>query len=186
MTVPGVDGANDNPLANLWSNLSPAETNFFPVTPVVLTLTPQPDGCNGLGPFPYSTITLAPTGLFLQVTIEINPPSVAPVPIAPGNRGLFPVAILSTSTPTFDASTVDVSTVRFGPNGAQNVLPATLQDVNGDGTLDLVLHFDSKQTGFFACGDTVAVLTGLTTATQTTAAQSFAGAEAIQTPDCDE
>jgi len=164
MTVPGVDGANDNPLANLWSNLDPLETNFFPVTPVVL---------NGSGGCAAYVIPLAPTGLFLQVAIEINPPSVAPVPIAPGNRGVFPVAILS--TPTFDATTVDSTTVRFGPNAAQNVSPPAITDVNGDGLPDFVLYFDSNDTGI-ACGDTVAVLTGLTKATQ-----SLAGAELIQT-----
>jgi hypothetical protein len=30
ITVPGVDGTNDNKFANLWSNLDFGETNFFP------------------------------------------------------------------------------------------------------------------------------------------------------------
>jgi hypothetical protein len=125
----------------------PWETNFFPVTPVFLTAT--------TGALEGTVISLDPTGLFLQVAIEIDPPSVAPVPIAPGNQGLFPVAILS--TPTFDATTVNPATVGFGPNAAPNASPATVMDVNGDGLPDLVLHFDSKDTGI-QCGDIVAVL----------------------------
>jgi hypothetical protein len=30
VTVPGVDGTNDNPYADLWTNLDVGETNFFP------------------------------------------------------------------------------------------------------------------------------------------------------------
>jgi hypothetical protein len=110
------------------------------------------------------------------VSIAIKPPTASPVPINPGSRGVIPVAILSTNA--FNATTVDPTTVRFGTNNAKNSSPASVEDVNGDGRPDLVLHFRSQDTGI-ACGDSVVTLTG-----KTTANISFTGSEAIQTVGC--
>jgi hypothetical protein len=113
---------------------------------------------------------------FSGVSIQIKPGSSSPVPVNPGSNGKIPVAILSSDT--FDATTVDPSSVRFGPDGAENVLAATLEDVNGDGKLDLVFHFTTQDTGI-KCGDNAAVLTG-----KTFAKQPFSGAESIVTVGC--
>jgi len=67
-----------------------------------------------------------------------------------------PVAILGSAT--FDVTTVDVSSVGFGPAGANPVRTGSLEDVNGDGFLDLVLHFRQQDTGL-APGNTQACLT---------------------------
>jgi len=91
------------------------------------------------------------------VEIDIKPGSF-PNSINPGGKGVIPVAILG--TPTFDVSTVDVGTVLFGPGGALPVHYA-LEDVDGDGDLDMILHFKTQETGI-AEGDIEATLTANT------------------------
>lgn len=77
------------------------------------------------------------------------------------SRGRVAVAILSGDT--FAAATVDPATVMFaGASAASHgneTIAASLEDVNGDGLSDLVLHF---RTGDLQLGanDTVGVLTG--------------------------
>jgi hypothetical protein len=61
------------------------------------------------------------------------------------NQGAIPLTIFSTDD--FDASTVDVSTVRFAGAAA---FQSALSDVDGDGDLDLVLHFRTQQTDLMA------------------------------------
>src|SRR5438552_3660567 len=74
--------------------------------------------------------------------------------------GKIPVAILSSSA--FDATTVDPATVRFGSTGTEAAaVRFALRDVDGDGSLDLLLHFNGRDTGI-KCGDTSATLTGTT------------------------
>ena len=96
------------------------------------------------------TVGVSPSGIALynptqKVAIDIRPDS-ATNPINPKSRGVIPVAILSTSG--FDALTVDPSSVTFGAVGteAKAVMGAS-EDVNGDGVLDLLLHFETQATG---------------------------------------
>jgi hypothetical protein len=100
---------------------------------------------------------------FTWVTIDIKPGDY-PNSINLGSNGKVPVAILS--SPTFDASTVDPASVTLA--GAQVALKgkgdkymAAVQDVNGDGLPDLIVHVDT--TAFTPSpGDTEAVLAGKT------------------------
>ena len=112
----------------------------------------------------YARIILIPPPQTI-VVIDIKPGSF-PNSINPDSQGVIPVAILTTSTEagepvTFDASTVAAQTVRFGPGEAAAVQSA-LEDVDGDGDVDMVLHFRTQQTGI-AAGMTEATLTGETT-----------------------
>ena len=84
------------------------------------------------------------------------------------------MAILT--TPRFDATHVDPLSVRFGPAGATEVhRRGHIEDVDGDGDLDIVLHFETTETGIRA-GDTEASLTG-----KTGDGSTFKGKDAIVT-----
>ena len=128
-----------------------------------------------------------PYGLALEIelviVIDIKPGS-DPNGLNPRSRGNVPVAILTTSVADgdavdFDAWDVDPSTLAFGPNGAGIVHgQGHAEDVDGDGDLDMVVHFDIQETGI-ACGDTEATLTG-----QTFGGQPFTGTDAVKTTGC--
>jgi hypothetical protein len=77
----------------------------------------------------------------IKVKIDIKPGSF-PNSINRNNKGNVPVAILGSET--FDVTAVDRDTVVFA--GA-NALPigGSPEDVNGDGYLDLVLHFATQE-----------------------------------------
>lgn len=104
------------------------------------------------------------------VDIDIKPGSY-PNSIKLKNKGSVPVAILSSET--FDATTVDRSTVEFA-GAAPLPIGKTLEDVNGDGLVDVVLHFKT-QTLSLQYGDTQAYLTG-----QTTSGQLFYGYDSVR------
>jgi hypothetical protein len=93
----------------------------------------------------------------VECQIDIKPGSF-PNSINPNSKGVIPVAILTTAD--FDAATVDPATVAFGPDGAAPVHYA-LEDVDGDGDIDMILHFKTQDTGI-SPGDTEATLTAET------------------------
>ncbi len=102
---------------------------------------------NGLG---YEVVVI-------PVPIDIKPGSF-PNSINLKSKGNVPVAVLS--SPTFDATTVNRNTVVFAgvpplPIGKSS------EDVNGDGLLDLVLHFKTQDLNLQP-GDTEACLSGKT------------------------
>lgn len=121
--------------------------------------------------------------LIKTVAIDIKPGS-DPNAINPNSKGDIPVAILTTSTAAgepldFDATTVDPQSVEFGPNGAtESHGKGHIEDADGDGDLDMVLHFKTQETGI-QCGDTEASLSG-----ETTDGQDITGSDAIQTVGC--
>ena len=126
--------------------------------------------------------TLGPVN-FITVGISIKPLAGAPVPMNPGDRGAVPVAILGSAT--FDASTVDVGSLRLGPGDATVFSPgnsggakSTLLDVNGDEFPDLLVHFPNQQIQV-QCGSTSLLLTG-----KTTNGTPIRGTESIQTVSC--
>jgi hypothetical protein len=99
----------------------------------------------------------------ISVGVDIKP-GTYPNSVNLGSRGTLPVAILGASG-VFDATTVDPTTVRLAGAGVAlkgNGTPmASLQDVNGDGSIDLVVHVGTEDLQLTA-SDTIAVLTGMT------------------------
>ncbi len=111
------------------------------------------------------------------VTIDVKPGDGQPAPVNPKSTGVIPVAILSTNS--FDATTVDPTTVKFGVTGTEaSSTQTSLEDVNGDGKLDMVLHFHTQKTGI-VCGTTNVMLTG-----QTISGQAITGTAPITTVSC--
>jgi len=117
---------------------------------------------------------LTVTNEIVEITVAID---IKPGSINPKSRGVTPVAILTTAT--FNAATVDSSTVRFGKTGTEaSPTQVALEDVNGDGLIDMVLHFQTQQTGI-VCGTTSAFLRG-----KTLSGQSIKGSDPINTVGC--
>jgi hypothetical protein len=97
------------------------------------------------------------------LVIDIKPGSDVN-PINCKSKGVIPVAILTTDD--FDALDVDVTTLRFGPLGDEVAIPAHdpachVEDVDGDGDLDLVCHFPTQDTDFLT-DDDLGCVTGAT------------------------
>jgi hypothetical protein len=112
----------------------------------------------------------------IEVGIDIKPGS-DPNSINPCSRGKIPVAILTTGS--FDASTVDPNTVLFGSNCSQAApVQSALEDVDGDGDIDMILHFNTQDT-WIQYGDTSASLTG-----ETVSGQTIQGSDSIKTVEC--
>lgn len=95
-----------------------------------------------------------------DITIDIKPRD-EPNVLQLKSRGVIPVAILGSET--FDVADVDVVTLGFGPSRATpaHSKGAHSEDVNGDGFMDLVSHYPTRETGIEA-GYTEACVTGAT------------------------
>jgi cell wall-associated NlpC family hydrolase len=97
---------------------------------------------------------------FIPIAIDIKPGN-TPNSVNLKSNGNVPVAILSNQT--FDAATqVDQTSLTFGHSGDEASLASChTEDVNSDGLVDLLCHFNTQSTGFLS-GDTVGVLKGKT------------------------
>lgn len=112
----------------------------------------------------YNSIAAMPTGEIgfygaimgpVEVEIDIKPGS-DPNSINIGSKGVVAVAILTTED--FDAADVDETTVELAGAGA---LRASLEDVDGDTDVDMILHFATQDLDLIL-GDVEAALTGKT------------------------
>lgn len=106
-----------------------------------------------------ATIPECPGG---KILVDIKPGS-DPNSINTKSNGVVPVAALGSAA--FDVTTIDLTTLAFGPGGAAPAHDLTnlsvyfdhLQDVNGDGYMDLVSHYPQTAT-LIAAGDIQACL----------------------------
>lgn len=98
----------------------------------------------------YSLVISGVGSPVMQINIDIKPGSgTSDAPINPKSKGKIPVALLSSAD--FNAVMVNVDSLRFGPTGTEaeaNSCGKDGEDVNGDGRLDLVCHFDNQSAGF--------------------------------------
>jgi hypothetical protein len=98
----------------------------------------------------------------ISVTVDIKPGEF-PNTINLGSRGTVPIAILG--TPAFDPRTVDPASVTVASASvklkANGTVMSSLQDVNGDGRLDLVVHVNTEPLQLTSI-DTEAVVEGMT------------------------
>jgi hypothetical protein len=112
----------------------------------------------------------------LVVDIDVKPGS-SSNPVNLKSRGNIPVGILTSAT--FDATQIDVSTVAFGPDGASELHGRLhVDDVDGDGNADSVLHFRTREAGI-KCTDTEVTLAG-----RTFGGESFAASDSIAVRNC--
>jgi uncharacterized delta-60 repeat protein len=134
----------------------------------------QPDGkvivaggtsdiTRGVSDFALARFLGPPTTV--RAVVDIKPDSTNNVVPLRAN-GVMPVAILTTDA--FDATTVDPASVCFGSANDPSKRDCTekhnqghLEDANADGRTDLLLHYETHETGIVA-GDTTACLTGTT------------------------
>ena len=112
----------------------------------------------------------------LSVNIDIKPGEF-PNAIQPYSEGVIAVAVLTTSMAAgepvdFDATTVDVSTVRFGL-GSATAVHSALEDVDADGDLDFIMHFQTMS-AWLPPGSTEACL-----GAQTYGGQSIQGCDSV-------
>ena len=98
----------------------------------------------------------------LNVTIDIKPGD-SPNSISLSDQGNAQIAVAILSSPSFDARLIDPATVQLGATAVSarrnGSLFASLADVDGDGDLDLVVHFDRAQ--LVANGDLTTATTSL-------------------------
>jgi M6 family metalloprotease-like protein len=129
-----------------------------------------------------------PGGSSMEVRIEVNlaypavsinidvKPGDSENKIYPNKGGKFPVAVLS--SPTFDATQVDSSTVKFGLGEASPGNPPIISNVDGLHGDDTTLQFWTQETGIL-CNDTEVTMTG-----ETYAGDGFTGTDTIDASDC--
>ena len=124
-------------------------------------------GDGSLSPVPGSPLATVEGGPAIVVyppkscviPVELRPGSDGPIRINLRSRGRIPVAILG--TPSFDVETVDRGSLSLAGASPLNN-GGGLEDVNGDGLLDLLVHF-AMQSLDVSVGDTEMCLTGVST-----------------------
>jgi len=133
----------------------------------------------------FKSIAEASTRIEVTLPVEIDiKPETASNTLNLSSRGVIPVALLTTNPRMgdpvdFDAREVDVASLSFGPAGATvEHREGHVEDVDGDGDLDVIVHFRIQETGI-SCGDTEATLTGATNA-----GRAIEGIDKLRTVGC--
>jgi PKD repeat protein len=135
------EGTVDVAAGSVTASHGYSSAGFFTV---VVTVTDNGDPAPGQPADPKSGSDSFQVTVILPVRIDIKPGS-DPNTTNLANEGLIAVAISTTAE--FDASRVNASTVLFA--GASAVQSA-LEDVDGDGDLDMILQFRTQDTNLRA------------------------------------
>lgn len=139
---------------------------FLPLAPGAswspdTTVTPYINRSTGNGSYRLIISGVSPS--VQSITIDIKPGADSiEAPINMKSKGKIPVALLRTDA--FDPLKADLASIKFGRTGteAPGRCGKNGEDVNGDGRLDLVCHFETQATNFDASSE-VGTLTGKTT-----------------------
>jgi hypothetical protein len=114
----------------------------------------------------------------MLVEVDVRPRSDANR-INPKSNQNVNVAVFSVKG--FDATTLDLTTVRFGATGTEATpIHVGRRDVDGDGRQDLVLRFQIQDLGI-QCSDTSATLSA-----ETSSGLAIVGSSPIKTTGCKE
>lgn len=125
--------------------------------------------------FVAGSLSLAAQTPPLRATIDIKPGD--EVTTLEDREGMIPVLI--TTTPQFNAETVDVDSIRIGPNGTEAApVRSMVEDVDKDGDVDRMVLFRVREMGV-KCGVKAMRLTG-----KTNDGRSFEGSEAVRIDGC--
>jgi len=165
------------PFAEIFPNFQDPADSFTVTNPALFqpgANTLEFDIFNFSGPTAFDYKAIVSFSDVCDVPIDIKPGS-DPNSIKPSSQGVIPVAILTTAT--FDATTVDPSTVCFAGDCTEAHGTGHIEDVDFDGDLDLLLHYETSQTSIVS-GDTQACLTGTTFG-----GQAIQGCDSVLTPD---
>jgi len=114
----------------------------------------------------YTLTISGVTPSVLHINIEVKPGSGEFAPVNPKAKGTIPVALLSSAEFNALEVKIDPKTLTFGSTGIEQSLRRCGkegEDVNGDGLLDLVCHFDN-QLAKFAEDEDVGIVQGVTNA----------------------
>lgn len=95
----------------------------------------------------------------IRVSVDVKPGD-TPTTVEADRGGMIPIAILT--TPQFDATSVDATTIRVGPTGTEaEVFRSMTEDVNRDGRTDLLMLVRLQEMSV-KCGDKAIRVTGKT------------------------
>jgi hypothetical protein len=129
----------------------------------------------------YMSISLQGTSVDVfssvqAVAMDIKPGDV-PNTLNSRSHGVIPVAILTTEQ--FDATSVDVSSLRFGATGKEaTAVRAVFDDVDDDGDTDLLVFFRSGDTGI-GCETLFTYISGTTLT-----GENIAGTDSVNIVGC--
>jgi hypothetical protein len=144
------------------SGVSPMTPAPAPAPEPVPAPAPAPDPSPAPAPAPAPSPFPGQVPQVQSIGIDIKPGLRRIARINPNSREEIPVALLSSST--FNAVTVDVSSLTFGHSGDEQSLKKCYRhgiDVNRDGRRDLVCLFENQQAGFEP-SDEIGILRGKT------------------------
>ena len=119
----------------------------------------------------------------IEVDLDVKPGS-STNPINVGSNGTFPVAILGSED--FDVTTVDVASILLGDGSSSGTgvavkkngsLHYSIEDVDGDGDMDLMMHFSTQ--AMVANGDLSSTSTSLSVSGETNDDEVIVGEDII-------